>query len=309
MNNKTLLYIFGALLVLFLASKLFNKKSDRSFEVEVVSIDTSMVDQIKLYPKANEGQEILFEKQGGNWKATQNGLTVDVTRQGIQGLLANMSNIPVDRAVTKTPEKWIDYEVDEANGSRVVAMQGSKTLGDFIVGRFNFDQMTRSATSYIRRNGEDVVYAVDGFLGMSFNRGFDSFRDKSLVKTAKEDINQINISSPDYGNHTIIKNGNTWLMDNATLLDSAKMVTWINGLTFASGSEFLDGYSPGAPLHSMQILANNQATPVTITAYPNTNEEKPFVLHSTENNVAYFASDSTGVYSKFFKPVEELIGE
>lgn len=309
MNNKTLLYIFGALLVLFLASKLFNKRSDRSFEVEVVSIDTSKVDQIKLYPKADEGQEIIFTKQGANWKATQNDLTVDVTRQGIQGLLANMSNIPVDRAVTKTPEKWVDYEVDEATGSRVVAMEGNKTVGDFIVGRFNFDQMTRSATSYIRRNGEDVVYAVEGFLGMSFNRGFDSFRDKSLIKTSKEDINQINISSPDYGNHTITKNGNIWMMDNATPLDSSKVATWINGITFASGSEFLDGYSPGEPLHAMQILANNQATPVTITAYESTNEEKPFVIHSSENAVAYFASDSAGIFSKFFKPVEELMGE
>ena len=309
MNNKTLLYIFGALLVLFLGSKLFSKKKDRSFEAEIVTIDTATVNQIKLYPKADEGKEITFTRSGNQWTGKQDDIEVIVTRQGISGLLGNMVNIPITRAVTKSPEKWVDYEVDEQNGTRVVAYEGNKVLGDFIIGRFNFDQMTRSATSYIRNNGEDVVYAVDGFLGMSFNRGFDSFRDKDLLKTQKEDINQINITSNSLGNLQIQKSANGWVLDGSNPLDSTAVATWINGMSFASGAEFVDGFSPTSPIHTMQVLANNQAVPVTITAFPGDSEEKPFVIHSSENNVAYFASDSSGVYDKFFGQLVEILSD
>ncbi len=307
MNNKTLLYIFGGLVVIYLASKLFSKKSDRSFDLEIVQVDTMDVDQIKLYPKADAGEEIIFVKTGNGWTATQAGFTVDAQPTGIKGLLSNLANIPVDRVVTKSPEKWVDYEVDETNGTRVVALQKGKALADFIVGRFNFDQMSRSATSYVRKNGENDVFAVDGFLGMSFNRGFDSFRDKEILNTAKEDITQFNLQSPTLGNHQIVRNDTKWILDGTIPLDSAKMATWINEMSFATGSEFIDNFDKTSqPLHLLEIMANNQTAPASIIAYENLSGEKPFVVHSSENAAAYFASDSAGVYSKFFKPVEEF---
>lgn len=307
MNNKTLLYIFGALVVIYLASKLFSKKSDRSFDLEIVQVDTADVDQIKLYPKADEGEEIVFVKTGNGWTATQAGFTVDAQPTGVKGLLSNLANVPVDRVVTKSPEKWVDYEVDETNGTRVVALQKGKTLADFIVGRFNFDQMSRSATSYVRKNGENEVFAVDGFLGMSFNRDFDSFRDKEILHTAKEDITHLNLQSPTLGNHQIVRNDTKWMLDGTIPLDSTKMASWINEMSFATGSEFIDNFDKTSqPLHVLEIMANNQTAPAAIIAYDNSSGEKPFVIHSSENEQAYFASDSSGVYSKFFKTVEEL---
>lgn len=310
MNNKTLLYIFAGLLVIYLASRLFSKKSERSFDVEIVNVDTSKIDQIKLYPKAEGGQEIVFVRTGNGWSATKEGLNVAVPKTAIQGLLTNISNITVERVVSKSPEKWIDYEVDEANGTRVIALQKGKSLADFIVGRFNFDQMARSATSYIRKNASNDVYAVDGFLGMSFNRGFDSFRDKELINTAKEDITQLNLQSPTLGNHRISKQGNNWSLDSGSGLDSAKMASWVNEMSFATGSEFVDGFDQSAePLHVLEILANNQAVPVSVIAYAQPDSSKPFVIHSTSNPQGYFASDSSGVYSKFFKDISELTGD
>ncbi len=310
MNNKTLAQIFAVLLVIFALSFFLNKPKTRSFDALIAQIDTSAVDLIKLYPKAENGQEIILQKSNHQWTVARDNFTAPATTTAVKAILDNLVKLVAKRIVANSTEKWVDYEVDEESGSKVIVLSGDKELSNLVIGRFSFDQMARSGTSFLRKSGENEVYSVDGFLSMTFNRDFNSFRNKELINLNREDITQLNLNSSSLGNYTLQKQGNDW-MANGNTIDSVKMASFLSDIRFANGQNFKDDYSVSESnrIHKLEIIANNQLTPTVISCYSSQDTIAPFVIHSTVNPQAYFTSDSAGVYRKFFRPLSELLPE
>lgn len=306
MNNKTLAIIFTALLALYLLTRLFSARPESTFRSELVQVDTSMVDKIELYPKSEDGRIVTLLRNGGQWTVTDGNLTAQAVVDAVNSLLGQLNLLRAKRVVAKSADNWKDYEVDEAGAIRVKAFNGNAVLTDFMVGRFNFNQQTRQATSYLRLSEEDAVYAVDGLLTMTFGQDMNAFRNKQMLKLdGGTEVNGLQLQN---GDQTISfrKSGSEWLINDATPADSTAMAAYLGGLRFVAGNTFVDDFqADGTPGETLRITAGT--TPITISAFAGGIQD--FVIASSQYPGAFFASDSSGIYQRLFGKLVELAGE
>ena len=307
MNNKKLLLIFLGLLGIYLISQYGFKPKTRSFKTELIQIDTTNVNSIFLYPKNDNHEEIILKKEGTDWIASQGNITTKANQGAITSLLKSLSLIQTKRVAAKNAEKWKDYEVEESNGSRIKVYADSELLEDFIVGRFNFNQQTRQGISYVRLTNEKEVYAVDGFLSMTMGQGFDAYRNRQLLAIKPADITHISIDTEGL-TETYSKIGNEW-SSNGNPIDSAQMATYLNGLQYLSGSEFVDDFDElqanSLRYQTVSLEGNNMSEPVLVTVYRDTSRTPPFIIQSSINSDSYFSSDENGIYEKLFTKLNQ----
>ncbi len=304
-NNKILAIVFFALLALYVMRKVLNKPEVRSIKDVLVQVDTSAVDRLIITNK--NAIPIELERTNVGWTATQNNITVNATNQSINGLLSSIIRIDPLSLVSKSKEKWSDYEVDDMTGRKVEIFSNGKKIDGFYAGRFNFNQNTRSAKTYLRKADDDDVYAVDGFLSMTFDRQIDDFRDKRLFAGLSAiEINAINIKSESLSN-SIIKSGNNWTDDKGSVLDSARVANYINSIPTRQSSdiELEFDVSSASQLGAIQFSDVNNNEKAVLSIYQDEGE-KPFVYHSTLNPELYFRSDSTGLYKGLWLDLIEL---
>lgn len=302
MKNKTLLFIFLGLLGVFLISQFAFERKTRTFKTELIKLDTAAITAIKIYPKSENQEEIVLNKEGSFWVANKNNVTTKANVDAVNSMLRNLALIKTKRVVAKSPEKWVDYEVEETNSTRIKAFQGDKLLEDFIVGRFNFNQQTRQGVSYVRLAKGDEIYAVDGFLSMTMGQGFDAYRNKGILTVSSNDLTQIAINT--LGNTTILqKLGNNWTQDGNPV-DSTSISSYLNGLQNINGSTFVNDFdelqAPNLLYKTVSFEGNNLSTPIIIKAFRDTTRTEPYIIQSSLNEDGYFASGDAGIFTQLF---------
>lgn len=307
MNNKKLIIVFAALLGLYLLSRLIFSDRERTFDPQIVQLDTATVSEIRLFPKAEDGNQITLSKSEKGWTASQGDKSFYTPYNKVSNILSQLSSIRSERIVSKAKEKWPEYEVDE-QGSRVEVFAKDKKVADFVVGTFKFDQATRTASSYLRPSDEDDVHLVDGFITMSFNQQFDAFRNSQLVKLNREDVLKITQTMGGEA-YAISKNpaDGLWYLGGMEQLDSTTAAQYIGQITNVFGSEFADGEPAGEPVRVLEIMANNLVSPVILSCYSVVDTSRPFVVHSSANPENWFASDSAGLYTRLFGKFDDLL--
>ena len=296
MNNKTLGLIFFVLLGLLIAKKTILKPTNRSFKQELTAFDSAAVDKVTIQL---EGAALTtLTRKGEQWEASNGSITVPAKEGSIDGFLSELSNIKTKQLVSRSADKWSEYEVDEAKGKRIHLYAGSKKLAGLNIGRFNFNQQTRSGLSYVRLSDEDDIYAIDGFLAMSAAKDFNSFRNNKLLDIETNTIETVTLEAAGAVQSLSKAIDGGWLKDQ-TGIDSTAAVRYINGLNALSGTKFNDNFS-GSGAMPLKTLRVGDAT---LTAYAN--PAGGFTLKSSQNE-AYFDSDSTGVFKKAFLDLEVL---
>lgn len=313
MNNKLLLVVFLVLLGIYGLTKVFSGKKDQSFKAELIEVDTAAVTQIMINTKGPESEEITLKKEEAGWIASNGNLNVKAPPSVVSSLLGNLVLIKTKRIAANKPEKWTDFELEEGQATRVRVYNGEKVLEDFLVGRFSFNQQTRSGISFLRLTGENEVYAVDGFQSLTFGQGFDAYRNKTIVKMKPEmQVTEFSYRQPDTTLNFFLAN-DTWTVNGEMPLDSTKVGGYLNVLRNISGTEFADDFdelqSSNYEYKTLTIKGNNILDPFVVTCYRDTSREKPYIIHSNVNNEAYFASDSAGVYKRLFKDVADFVAE
>ncbi|HHZ65742.1 MAG TPA: DUF4340 domain-containing protein [Flavobacteriales bacterium] len=298
LSNKNLLIIIALLgAIVLIINYLDSTKSNRTFREELVSIDSSAVTQILLYPKATQHEEVKLEKISDLWQVTlANGNKASVPIDRIQGLIMELQRIKPMRLAATKRSSWADFKTD-SSGSRVKVMEGETTTLDIIVGRFDFNQQARSATSFVRLYDDSSVYAVDGFLELSFNQGHDSFRDKELIRTTASTIMQINFVYPDSA-FSIVKNNDKWLLDDLEL-DSTAVATYLNTLANTSGNQFVDDADPSftsSATYSLRVETMDAGT-ITIDAYI---DSVSSIVNSSQNPESYFDGSVNNLVKSLF---------
>ena len=298
LSNKYLLIFIAALgVVVLLVNYLDSTKSNRTFREELVAIDSAAVTQILLYPKATEHAEVKLEKIGDLWQVMlANGKKASVPIDRIQGLIIELQKIKPMRLAATKRSRWVDFKTD-SSGTRVKVMEGENTTLDIIIGRFDFDQQARSATSFVRLYDDSSVYAVDGFLELSFNQGHDSFRDKALISTSSSTILQVNFVYPD-SSYSIVKNEDRWMLDDIEL-DSAAVAGYLNTLANTRGNQFIDDADPAfltSATYSLRVETMDAGT-ITVNAYVDSSRS---VVNSSQNPESYFDGNVNNLVKTLF---------
>jgi len=304
LNNKVLFLILAALVGIFLLSKVLDSgKRTKSFNSELIAVDTAKITSIVLHPKADNHAEVRLEKSGNTWSVKRESESYAADQAAVSNLLPSLAETKVKRLVARSSDKWEQYEVTDSLGTRVQVNAGAKSLADFVVGKFNFQQQPQSITSFVRKSKEDDVFAVEGFLSMSYNRGLDAWRDKSFVDVDPENITRLEMTTPD-GTTTYEKTFNTWSA-NGTALDSLKIANYLNGFKSMKISTFDKLFEDAAPNYQL-IISGNNMSPIEILCFEG-EEEGTYILNSNQHDKNWAGSDAEGLFKQIFGDAVELL--
>jgi hypothetical protein len=314
-NNKILIIILVVLTGVFLLTRMINqKRSSGTLKTDLVSIDSSLISTILLYPGAEHGEEISFTRSGNNWIVKKGDLSVEADINSVQNMFSELVMLSPERLVARGKDYWGDYGVNDSLGTRVIMQQGKKTVLDLMVGRFDYQPGPSgyggygsnygSGLTYVRLYDEPEVYVVKGFLAMSFNQAFNNWRNKTFLNTNTSNLTSLYFEYPADSGFIIQKIDTLWVIDDMQT-DSASMAQYLNGLKRKSNTSFIDNFSPlTAPDFQLTIEGINMV-PVILKAY--SLGENKFILNSSQNPEAYFTSPPTGLFGNIFKSKSEFL--
>ncbi len=301
-NNSLKKYaiIFGVLSVIVLFMFVFNTgENERTFKNNLVTIDTSAVSTILLYPKSEHHKELKLYKTGNGWKIDLNSeKTVSVPNDKIKNLFAQILSIKPTRLAARGTSKWHEYEVD-TTGTRVKVLEDDDVTLDIIIGKFSYQQQLRSMKSFVRLEDDKDVYEVNGFLSMTFNQGENAYRNARLISGNSNNWVRLAFDYPADSSFQIIKVNNKW-KSNETLLDSAKISNYLRQLMRISNNNFIDNPTKdllNKPVMKLRIDTDDNQI-ITLQVYGDSKEQ---IISSSMNTEAYFDAKKNKFAEKIFK--------
>ena len=272
------------------------KKEESTFRQQFVSIDSASVNSIFICPHSEKGKEIKLIKNGKHWDLQNDIVKTIADTEAVLSLLTQFKNMKALSLAGEDKSSWKDLQVADTSGSHIKFITADNKTYDMIVGKFAYGN--QNGMTYIRYSNEDEVYAVQGFLSFSINRGFNTWRNKSFLKGNPNNWTSLTFAYPADSSFQLNKTNNHWMI-NGEKADSAKTVAFVNHLNNMQSTGFVDGYSPAAtPLFTLTINGNNTAS-VTIQAYQGDATQK-YILHSSLNPEAYFSEAQSNLMSRIF---------
>ena len=315
-NNRTLIIILIVLAGVFLVTRYFRSRTSESTLKDFqVKLDTSKIDRISIYPKAEDQQEIRFTRKGYQWTVQKGEIIAEAEQNSVANIFAELLSAKADQLVAVDKEKWSEFNVDDSLGTRVVMNEGKRTRLDMIIGRFNYQpspggyrggygQNYGRGLTYVRMGDENEVYAVEGYLAMIFNQDFNSWRNQVLLSLTKNNITRITFDYPRDTGFVLVLQDSVWMMDGMSP-DSTSIAKYLNSLTRKAGGDFADDFSAVTAPDYQLIIEGNNMQAVTVRAYPGT--ENKFILQSSLNPKSYFVSSPDGLFRELFKSRSDFI--
>jgi hypothetical protein len=302
-KNIRLFAILGILVAGYIGLKLLkNTSRSKSFREELVVIDTTRVDRIVI---TKSGQSFEVTRTDNQWLVSIPGnRKVDATSSSVNNALGSLLRIKPDRIATRDPEKWVDYQVD-SSGTRVQVFENNATVLDLILGRFGIHGQQQFHT-FVRLSQDDEVYAANDFMGISFPSEPKGFRNSRFLQITSDSITQVTFNYPADSAFILKKTADQWYIGNDQA-DSAKVATFLSGLRYMNGSDFVDDVEPAVlinPTLRVQIKSSDILEEVSLEGY--SHPQYGYILHSSYNPKAYFSDEN--IETRIFKGRPELLG-
>jgi len=298
-SSKNLLIVFGMLLLMAIIFIYYDSThEERTFNTDIVDIDTSGITAISIYPKAVDHKEVKLFKEGKYWRVQLgNNKSFPAEASKVTNLINMLGGIKANSVAAQSESKWQEFKVD-TSGTRVKVFEGNDNTLDMTIGKFSYQQQFRSMSSYVRVKGDKNIYEVNGFLEFAFNQKADYFRNSTLVSDDFNNWKRLSFTYPDSSFQLAKDSSGRWLI-NDLKADSAKTVNYLRVLSNLSGSGFIDNPD--------QSLLNKAAYTLTIessalggislSAFINPNQ---FIIHSSQNPDAYFDGNANALWKKIF---------
>ncbi len=310
LSYKVLLIILVVLVIIYFIAE-FSGDKERSFRSELVSIDTA--DVTELIITQPDGQKVVLNRTDGDWVVDVNRIWRPVDESMVRTALATLLEMKAVKVAGTDPSSWSEFDVDDSTGIRVRVIEKGKETADLYVGNFTYLQPSDNQQqveprlsgrrgkmiSYVRLNGEDIIYGIDGFAKMKFNRKPNHYRDKTIVKGDFTDFRQLTFNYPDDESFVLQKEGLKWTL-NGMPVDSAETAKYVKKLSYQKGREFVDDFdiSNSTPKYTMRIEGDN-LEPIEVDAYP-ADTTHQFIITSSLNEDAKFSGAKNNLYSKIF---------
>jgi predicted Rdx family selenoprotein len=299
-NNRLLIIVFAVLLVAVGANELIkSSKGERTFRKDIIATKANDIKKISIFPKNAGNRNVDVFQEDSLWKLKVDGKQFAADQEMIKGIIDELANMTPDRLVATNKDLWKDYDITDSLGVKVIVYGQDKEKTELTLGRFSYNQSTRKPSTYVRVDNEKEVYAVEGYLGMTFNREINSLRDKKIFRCNQNDLTGISFSYPMDSSFTLAKQDNKWLM-NGMPVDSTRMAGYLNTVSDLTGTDFRDDFIPaGVTTEPLKIvLTGNNMKPVEIKAF---RDATGSVINSSENSTTYFSGDKADIYKRVFQ--------
>jgi hypothetical protein len=302
LNIKILAIIFTVLLLVVVLTEMADlRKGGRTFRENLVDVNTDEVTAFEISPKVEGNKVIKLIRENDLWFVELDDERYRADQSLPSSMISELNSLKPESVVATGDERHEQYEVTDSLGTRVRLFSGSNLLADLIIGKFSFSQ-PQKMTSYVRLGDDDVIYGVDGMLGMSFNRDLDSFRDRTVIKSNSSDWNRLVFSYPADSSFTLEKAGEGWTAGGQPA-DSASVAKYFNSLQNLTDSRFAESKANISATHKLVIEGNNSMEPIEITGYcPG---DGSFIIESSHNKGNVF--ESSELAEKIFISSSELL--
>ena len=315
-SNLTLFVILVIFIGIFLGGKFIREsKRESTLKKDLFKMDTSRVSDLMLIPSGGKDQPIHFFSKGNEWRVSQGNIDAPEDPGSANNLLSEVLKIKPKQLITKDEKKWLEYKVNDSLGTRFQVLQDKKKVVDLYIGKFTYKQASGPykgygqnvvGKSFFRLAGQNEVYAMDGFLPMAFNQGFNSWRNQNLVRFNKENVTRISYKYPADSSFVLEKADSIWKIGNIQA-DSTKLTTYLTALSYQRKTDFNDVFKP-TPESTCQItIEGNNMPPVVVKAYYKPDVKGDWVLHSSQNPETYFVDKSNEFAKKILISKEKLL--
>lgn len=311
LNIKVLIAVLVLLGGIYLYTET-TQDTDRSFSRVLVAVDTARVTQIHIrIPKDNA--DLRLSRTGDyDWQISADGNTFAADRNVVRNILGQFHEIVPERIAATSEARWDEYEVSEEQAVRVSVLSGNRALADVYFGKFTFTQPPQSQpqmqmqqqqqgamTSFVRKAGQDRVYAVEGFMRMSYQSDINAYRNKQLANVPKDDISRVSFSYPDT-RFFVERVNNRWMINDQPA-DSLKTERYMSRIARLTSSNFVPATTPkiSDASHVIKIEGNN-FSPVELKAFPTSDTLINFVITSNMNPLAEFDGATAQLFERTF---------
>jgi hypothetical protein len=309
LNNKFLIGILIGLAAVFALSRIFRSSQLQSnLRTELLQLDTASVTKLLLYPKAENGKEVELTRAGKSWTVKKDNRSANTEQGSVNNALAAFVKLKPLRLVTKKKEKWNEYSVADS-GTYVKIYKGDKVVTNVHIGRIGYNQSSDGQFSaggiftYVRLTNENEVYAVEGFLESSFNRGYNDWRDKSFLRLKKDQITEIQFSYPADSSFVLSKKDKSWWIGNEQA-DSLKINSYLSQLEYKNANTFADEFSASGSANVTVQMKSASGILATVEGWKRPTD---WALKSSWQPTIYFSSENTGLVKTLFETKKNLL--
>ncbi|MFM7856896.1 MAG: DUF4340 domain-containing protein [Flammeovirgaceae bacterium] len=286
LNNNILIGALVVLIGVFALSRWLRSPSlESNLRKQLLSLDTTNINEVRIKPANYKPLEVVLKKEGNRWRVYNGQQQAETEIGTVKSMLGVLKDLKVQRLASRKKDKWDTYQVGEG-ATQVSILQDGKTT-NIHFGKSSYSQ--GGAYTYVRLSKEDEVYSVEGFIDSHFNRTYNDWRNKTLLKLNQADISKITFNYPADSSFVLEKRDSVWFAGNVKAAD-AKVNSYVSQLSFKTLNDFADGFSSAEkPTATLQIESKNG---VLATVQGWKNGEQWILTSSTQSGVYFSAAQS-----------------
>lgn len=295
LNNKILIVVLVVLASVFVLSRVFRASSrEGNLPKELISIDTAVVTEIKIFPNAEKNKEVRLVREGKVWSVKMDGRSNVVEQGGAVNALAQLAHLKPLRLASKRKDRWREFNVSDTS-TQVKVMKGNEVLADVRLGKIGFNQQAGqqqqfnpgSVFTYVRMSDEEEVYTVEGFLQTAFDRSYNDWRNKAFLRLKKDATTKITFTYAVDSGFVIAKREKKWWVNDSEA-DSVKVKGFLSQLEYKNGVTFIDDFSDNGKAQTrVEFSDGNGVALATIQAWKRNDD---WAVSTSYQSGVYFSS-------------------
>ncbi len=193
-------------------------------------------DSVKKITLKDAAGTKIFTRTTDGWSFEIPGSPMGMQRADVSKIETGLKNIFEARRyqeVSANKDKQADYEVRDQDFQILLEGENGGKIAQAVLGKFS----ASGNASFIRLADDSSVYAVKGFLRGDWNQDADQYRDRSILRIAKENIREIQVTGPQTFKLRADDKGSL-VLDPARATDKARVTTYASDLTDLAGTRF-----------------------------------------------------------------------
>lgn len=283
---------------------LFNQeKKKQGVNLQLIKLDTTNIQSIILNTKIDNYQDVRLQRVQKKWLISKDNFTTQAFAQQVDSLLALFTDIEAHHVRTPSKNKSSNYGFGHSSNTRV------RILGDLIHEDFYISDLTTTQKAYMRLANEKEVFEVSGIFHQLNNQSFNKFRDQRVHGLDIENIRTLQFSEMKDSIQLLFhKSGDDWQNNDLNLEADSLMDNYLKQIESLKSNHFIYDFDPltHQDFLDLQLILESEYKSCEIKCYRDSLRTPEFIITTSTNTDACFASDSTALFSKIFKPFLEL---
>lgn len=238
MKKSTIFWIVVfAILIALVVMRMGQRPEHGIDRISYALLDPKSADRVEFSGK----NTLQLRKDGEVWKTEKN---KNADSEMITRLLEALPKLNSSTQITRSKDRYDDFEVSDEKGTRLKVFANNRLLADLVIGKAN-----PSGGMYARVG--EAVYAVTGQYPGTFVREASAWLERRLFRDKLENVTRVEIALAGQPSYVLVKEGDDFKVEDAKILpknfrfDKNAARSLVSQIVSARAKDVLDN-DPGA---------------------------------------------------------------